>query len=102
MAISAGGWEFGRNQAWRITGGAGLITVLTLVAAVILAISGHYPQRIFDLVMGLNRWCYRVLAHVALISDESPPFRLDAGGTAPQATSPRSRPARPMRQQRAG
>ena len=70
MAIFAGGWEFGRNQAWRITGGAGLITVLTLITAVILAISGHYPQRIFDLVMGLNRWCYRVLAHVALISDD--------------------------------
>ena len=61
MAIFAGGWEFGRNQAWRITGGAGLITVLTLIAAVILAIPGSHGQRIFDLVMGLNRWCYRVL-----------------------------------------
>jgi hypothetical protein len=58
--IFARGWEFGRNQAWRITGGAGLITVLTLIAAIILAISSHYPQRTFDLVMGLNRWCYRV------------------------------------------
>ena len=96
MAIFAGSWEVGRNQAWRITGGAGLITVLTLIAAVILAISGRYPQRTFDLVMGLNRWCYRVLADVALISDEYPPFRLDAGGTVPQATSPRCRSARPM------
>jgi threonine/homoserine/homoserine lactone efflux protein len=50
MAILAGGWEYGRNQAWRIIGGAGLMAVLTLIAAVILAISGHYPQRIFDLV----------------------------------------------------
>jgi hypothetical protein len=47
VTIFAGGWEFGRNQAWRITGGAGLITVLTLIAAVILVISGHYPQRTF-------------------------------------------------------
>ena len=39
--------------------------MLTLIAAVILAISGHYPQRTFDLVMGPNRWCYRVLAYVA-------------------------------------
>ena len=54
MAIFAGGWEFGRNAAWRITGGAGLITVLTLIAVVIPAISGRYPQRIFDLVMGLT------------------------------------------------
>jgi len=93
VTIFAGGWEFGRNQAWRITGGAGLITVLTLIAAVILAISGHYPQRTFDLVMGLNRWCYRVLAYVALISGEYPPFRLDAGGTDPRPPLPA--PGRP-------
>ena len=88
MAIFAGRWEFGRNQAWRITGGAGLITVLTLIAAVILAIAGRYPQRTFDLVMGLNRWCYRVLAYVALISDKYPPSRLDTSGTDPGHLSP--------------
>ena len=33
--------------------------------------------------MGLNRWCYRVLAYVALMRDEYPPFRLDTGGTDP-------------------
>jgi hypothetical protein len=72
---------------------AGLITVLTLIAAVILAISGHYPQRIFDLVMGLNRWCYRVLAHVALMRDACAPSRLDTSGTDPGHLSPL--PARP-------
>jgi hypothetical protein len=35
--------------------------VLTLIAAVILTIPRSHGQRIFDLVMGLNRWCYRVL-----------------------------------------
>ena len=101
MAIFAGGWEFGRNQAWRITGGAGLITVLTLIAAVILAISGHYPQRTFDLVMGLNRWCYRVLAHVALISDEYPPSGSTSAAPTPGHLSPF--PAGPpMRWPRAG
>ena len=55
--------------------------MLTLIAAVILAISGSYGQRIFDLVMGLNRWCYRVLAHVALMRDACAPSRLDTSGT---------------------
>jgi len=88
VAIFAGGWEFGRSAAWRVTGGVGLITVLAVIAAVVLAVSGRYPQRIFDLVMGLNRWCYRVLAYVALMRDEYPPFRLDTGGTDPGHLSP--------------
>lgn len=71
-----------------MTGGGGLITLLAVIAVIILAISGRYPQRIFDLVMGLNRWCYRVLAYAALMRDEYPPFRLDAGGTDPGHLSP--------------
>ena len=89
MAIFAGGWEFGRNEAWRATGGIGLIGLLALVAVVMLAFSGRYPQRLFDLIMGLNRWCYRVLAYAALMRDEYPPFRLDNGGTDPGHLSPR-------------
>jgi hypothetical protein len=80
--------------------------VLTLIAAVILAISGHYPQRTFDLVMGLNRWCYRVLAYVALMRDEYPPSRLDTSGTDPGHLSPlpadRPRRSRPLQAAPAG
>jgi uncharacterized protein DUF4389 len=83
VAIFAGGWGFGGNGAYRLAGGGGLIALLALIAAVIMAFSGRYPQQLFDLVMGLNRWCYRVLAYVALMRDEYPPFRLDAGGTDP-------------------
>jgi hypothetical protein len=32
-------------------------------------------------------WCYRVLTYPALMSDEYPPFRLDAGGTDPGSMS---------------
>jgi hypothetical protein len=52
VAIFAGGWEFRQEPGVADHRRASLITVLTLIAAVILAISGHYPQRIFDLVMG--------------------------------------------------
>src|ERR1035438_3822326 len=81
VAIFAGGWEFGRHAAWRATGGGGLIALLALIAVIILLFSGRYPQQLFDLVMGLNRWCYRVLAYAALMRDEHPPFGLAAGGT---------------------
>jgi len=60
-----------------------LIGLLVLISAVMLAVTGKYPQEIFDLTMGFNRWCYRVLAYVALMRDEYPPFRLDTGGTDP-------------------
>jgi hypothetical protein len=59
-----------------------------VIATVIPAVSGRYPQRLFDLVMGLNRWCYRVLAYVALMREEYPPLRLDADSTDPGHRAP--------------
>jgi hypothetical protein len=83
VAIFAGGWAFGRNGGWRIAGGGGLIALLVVIAVVALAVKGRYPEGIFDFVMGMNRWCYRVLAYAALMRDEYPPFRLDSGGRDP-------------------
>jgi hypothetical protein len=70
------------DARWAAIGG-GLLGLLTLVAMVVLVFSGRYPPAVFDLVMGLNRWVYRVLAYVLLMRDEYPPFRLDSGGTDP-------------------
>jgi hypothetical protein len=67
--------------------GIGLIGVLVLIAAVGLLFTGRYPRSIFDLVMGVNRWSWRVCAYVVLMTDDYPPFRLDQGPEEPTATA---------------
>ena len=55
----------------------GLKPVLVFFAAITLLFTGRYPVSLFDLVMGFNRWAFRVVAYVSLMRDEYQPFRLD-------------------------
>ena len=68
------------NEDGRAPAYGGLLSILVFIAAVVLLFTGRYPQSLFDLVIGLNRWVYRVIAYAALMTDRYPPFRLDQGG----------------------
>jgi len=88
VAVFAGGWGIGLHFP---VGGGGLVALLAIIAMVVVAAKGRYPGGLFDLIMGMNRWCFRVLVYAALMRDEYPPFRLDVGGPDP-ASSPSPAP----------
>jgi hypothetical protein len=69
-------WNRGESSS---AGAPALLGVLVFVAAVVLLFTGRYHKPLFDLIMGINRWNYRVLAYVLLMTDEYPPFQLDQG-----------------------
>jgi len=74
-------WQYGEQQhSWA---GLGLIGILAVIAAVVLLVTGRYPEQIYDFVLGMNRWVLRVAGYAGLMTDKYPPFRLDMGGPDP-------------------
>jgi hypothetical protein len=75
--------DIGEDGDAVLKSGGGLISILVLIAGLILLFTARYPQGLFDLIMGLQRWVFRVVAYAALMRDEYPPFRLDIGSAEP-------------------
>lgn len=99
LGVLAGTWQLGDADGSQFVAGS-LIGALTLAAGLMLLFTGRYPEPLFDLLVGLNRWVYRVTAYVALMTDTYPPFRLDQGpadpgGPAHPPSTPDAPPDRP-------
>ena len=51
--------------------------ILVLFALIIVLFTGRYPEGMFNIIMGMNRWIYRVQAYGWLLVDDYPPFSFD-------------------------
>ena len=95
VAVFTGGaWTAttGASSEW-IWSSGGLVGLLVLFAGIALLFTGRYPKSLYDFVLGMNRWVFRVVAYAGLMTDAYPPFRLDPGGDERPAETVRSTPA---------
>jgi hypothetical protein len=61
-----------------------IIALLGIVGAFFaVLVTGRYPRGIFDFVVGVSRWAWRVQAYLFLMVDKYPPFSLDGDPSYP-------------------
>lgn len=77
VSVFWGGGPLGWKEGKADFQGPGLIPIVAIFAGIYMLFTGRpYPEDLFKLVMGMNRWSYRVAAYAGLMTDKYPPFRL--------------------------
>jgi hypothetical protein len=85
LAVLFAGSGVGLAEHYRV--GGGVLHVLVFVVAMLLLFTDDYPTDVFDLVMGFNRWVFRVVAYALFMRPEYPPFRFDPGPGEPSGSA---------------
>lgn len=58
----------------------GIVTgILLIIAAIFVLVQESYPKGIYDFIRGYWRWYGRMMAYLASMVDEYPPFAFDTG-----------------------
>lgn len=60
-------------------------SVCIFLAFFAILFTGNFPRSLFDFVVGIDRWQFRVASYILLLTDAYPPFSMqaDPGGMAP-------------------
>lgn len=66
-----------------------------IIAAISILVNGTYPDWAFSYIRGYLKWNARVLAYMASLVDEYPPFSFDDGSAPMAATPPPPAPPAP-------
>jgi hypothetical protein len=78
FTLGSGHWGGDIATPW-----SGLIGLLALIIGFALLFTNRYLRDVFSFAIGLNRWVFRVVVYVLLMTDRYPPFRYDGGGDEP-------------------